>query len=33
VPRDADLEEWRLKIETAMNELAARAESYFELEK
>lgn len=30
VPRDADVEEWRLRVERAMNELADNAENNFE---
>jgi len=30
VPRDGDVEEWRVKIEKALNELALEAEMKFE---
>lgn len=30
VPRDGDVEEWRLSIEQAMNDLAGRADRDFE---
>jgi lysophospholipid acyltransferase (LPLAT)-like uncharacterized protein len=30
VPRDGDLEEWRLRLEDAMNALAREAEENFE---
>ena len=29
VPRDADVEEWRVRVETAMNKLTDDAEAYF----
>ena len=30
VPRDGDIEEWRLRVERALNELADEAENNFE---
>ena len=30
VPRDADVEEWRVRVEQALNALADRAENQFE---
>jgi len=30
VPRDGDVEEWRVKVQTALNELALEAEMTFE---
>jgi lysophospholipid acyltransferase (LPLAT)-like uncharacterized protein len=30
VPRDGDVEEWRLRVEAALNELADQAENHFE---
>ena len=29
VPRDGDVEEWRVRVEQAMNELAEKAEEMF----
>jgi lysophospholipid acyltransferase (LPLAT)-like uncharacterized protein len=30
VPRDGDVEEWRARVEVALNDLADRAENQFE---
>lgn len=30
VPRDGDVEEWRARVERALNELADRAENHFD---